>query len=102
MPKDLQPLSVTLEEAIDLILAKREQESKRLIKSFEEDADLQVLNGRYGAYISYKKANYKLPKTVTDPSSLTFEMCMDIIKESGEKAPVKKRKAPARRKAASK
>ncbi len=102
LPKDLQPLSVTLEEAIDLILAKREQESKRLIKSFEEDADLLVLNGRYGAYISYKKANYKLPKTVTDPSSLTFEMCMDIIKESGEKAPVKKRKAPARRKAASK
>lgn len=104
LPKELQPLSVTLDEAVELILAKREQESKRLIKTFDEDEELQVLNGRYGAYISYKKANYKLPKTVTDPSSLTFDMCMDIIKESGEKAPVKKKKATAstRKKAVSK
>ncbi len=104
LPKELQPLSVTLDEAVGLILAKREQESKRLIKTFDEDEELQVLNGRYGAYISYKKANYKLPKTVTDPASLTFDMCMDIIKESEEKAPAKKKKtvATTRKKAVSK
>ena len=104
LPKELQPLSVTLDEAIELILAKREQESKRLIKTFDEDEELQVLNGRYGAYISYKKTNYKLPKTVTDPSSLTFDMCMDIIKESEEKAPAKKKKTTTstRKKAVSK
>lgn len=101
LPKEFSPLEVTLEEAEQLILAKREQESQRLIKGFTEDAELEVLNGRYGAYISYKKSNYKLPKG-TDPTALTFEECMAIIKASDEKdaggkKKTTKRKAPAKK-----
>ncbi len=90
LPKEYEPLAVTLEEAITLIEAKRLQESQRLIKKFEQDEDLQVLNGRYGAYIAYKKKNYKLPKG-TEPTELTFETCMQIIKEADENPAPKKR-----------
>lgn len=92
LPKSFEPLSVSLDEAIELIRAKREQESKRLIKSFDEEPDLQVLNGRYGAYICYKKENYKLPKSVSDPSALTVEMCMEIVKAGQDKESGKKKK----------
>ncbi len=88
IPKGVDPLEITLEEAIDLIENKRLQEKNKNIKSFTEDADLQVLNGRYGPYIAYKGSNYKIPKT-QKPEELTFEACMDIIKKTGE-APAKK------------
>ena len=71
---------MTLEEAIDIIHQKREQESQRLIKSFTEEPDLEILNGRYGAYIAYKKKNYKIPKG-SEPASLSLEACLQIIKE---------------------
>ena len=92
LPKEFQPLSVSLDEAIELIRAKREQESRRLIKSFDEEPELQVLNGRYGAYICYQKENYKLPKSVSDPSALTVEMCMEIVKAGQDKESGKKKK----------
>ena len=91
LPKTLEPLSVTLDEAIELIKAKREQESQRLIKSFPEDSELEVLNGRYGPYIAYKKKNYKIPKG-TEPKELSFDACMQIIKESDEKIPSEKKR----------
>lgn len=91
LPKTLEPLSVTLDEAIELIKAKREQESQRLIKSFPEDSELEVLNGRYGPYIAYKKKNYKIPKG-TEPKELSFDACMQIIKESDEKIPLEKKR----------
>lgn len=91
LPKSLEPLSVTLDEAIELIKAKREQESQRLIKSFPEDSELEVLNGRYGPYITYKKKNYKIPKG-TEPKELSFDACMQIIKESDEKTPSEKKR----------
>lgn len=90
LPKTYEPLSVTLEEAIDIIHQKREQESQRLIKSFTEEPDLEILNGRYGAYIAYKKKNYKIPKG-SEPASLSLEACLQIIKESEEKPATKKR-----------
>ena len=90
LPKNYEPLSVTLEEAIELIHQKREQESQRLIKSFTEEPELEILNGRYGAYIAYKKKNYKIPKG-TEPGSLTLETCMQIIKDSENKPATKKR-----------
>ena len=65
-------MTVTLAEAITLIEAKRKQEAEKLIKSFTEDENMQILNGRYGPYICYDKANYKIPKG-TDPHTLTFE-----------------------------
>lgn len=94
IPKDLAPLSITLDQAIELINAKRAEESQRIVKTFEEDPDLQILNGRYGIYIAYKKQNFKIPKTVEDPSKLTLEECRKIIEEQ----PQKPKKAAASRK----
>lgn len=86
IPRTLSPLDITLDEAVELIKAKREADSKKLVKTFDEDPELQILNGRYGMYLSYKKSNYKLPKTVEDPAALTREECLAII-ESQESKP---------------
>ncbi len=90
LPKEYTPQGVTLDEAVALIQQKREQESQRLIKKFDEDADLELLNGRFGPYIAYKKKNYKLPKG-TEPASLSFAECMKIIEEGDKAAPSKKK-----------
>jgi DNA topoisomerase-1 len=87
LPKEENPMEISIEKAIELIHSKREDDKNRKIKSFTEDAELEVLNGRFGAYISYKKKNYKIPKKA-DPSALTFEECMEIIKND---APAEKR-----------
>ena len=94
LPKEFTPQGVSLEDAIILIQQKREQESQRLIKKFDEDDELELLNGRFGPYIAYKKKNYKLPKG-SEPASLTFADCMKIV-EDADKAPAKKN--PARKK----
>ena len=83
LPKEFEPMTVTLEEAIELIEAKRKAESEKIIKTFPENEGLQILNGRYGPYITLDKNNYKIPKG-TEPQSLTYEQCMEIIKEAGE------------------
>ena len=83
LPKEFEPMTVTLEEAIELIEAKRKAESEKIIKTFSENEGLQILNGRYGPYITLDKNNYKIPKG-TEPQSLTYEQCMEIIKEAGE------------------
>ena len=92
LPKSHDPLTVSLEEAAELIEAKRKAEAERIIKSFAENADLQVLNGRFGPYIAYKGSNYKLPKNVT-PAELSLEECLDIVnkQQEGGKAPAKRR-----------
>ena len=92
LPKNHDPLTVTYEEAVELIEAKRKLEAEKVIKTFEEDAELQVLNGRFGPYIAYKGANYKLSKNVV-PSELTQQECYAIIKKQAEsgKAPAKKK-----------
>ena len=89
IPKTLTPQNITLEEAIELIEKKREEDNNRIIKKYDEDSELEVLNGRYGAYIAYKKKNYKLPKG-TDAASLSYTDCMRIIEES-DKNPTGKR-----------
>ena len=83
IPKTLTPQGITLEEAIEAIEQKRQDDNNRLIKHYDEDAELEVLNGRYGPYIAYKKKNYKLPKG-TDAQSLSYTDCMRII-ESADK-----------------
>ncbi|MDE6099929.1 MAG: type I DNA topoisomerase [Paramuribaculum sp.] len=85
LPKEISPMEVTLDEAVALINAKREADSKKVVKVFPEDEDLQILNGRYGVYISYKKSNYKIPKTVADPAALTIEECLKIVEEQDSK-----------------
>ena len=101
IPKEFAPAAITLEEAVQLIVAKRDAETKKVVKTFTEDADMQILNGRYGIYIAYKKSNYKIPKTVKEPANLTFEECKEIV-ESQDSAPKKtttRRKTTARKKA---
>lgn len=96
IPKDLNPLSITLEEAITLIEEKQKKDEQRFIKKFEEEPELEILNGRFGPYISYKKKNYKIPKKGSKPEELTLEEAKKII-EDADKAP-----APAKKKAARK
>ena len=90
IPKDLNPLTITAEEAIALIEGKRVKDEQRFINKFEEDPEMEILKGRFGPYISYQKANYRIPKTVTDPTILTLEDCKKIIAEAGEKPAAKK------------
>ncbi|MBD5192837.1 MAG: type I DNA topoisomerase [Bacteroidales bacterium] len=85
IPKDMAPTEITLDEAIELINEKRAQEKQRVLKTFAEDADMQILNGRYGVYISYKKENFKIPRTVTAPADLSYDECMEIVKNQEDK-----------------
>ena len=78
------PLTITLDEAVSLILNKRDSESKKVLKTFPGNSEIEVMNGRYGAYIAYQGSNYKIPKS-TDPTTLTEDECMDIIKRQIEK-----------------
>ncbi|GAB6011429.1 type I DNA topoisomerase [Viscerimonas tarda] len=89
LPKTFDPYSITGDEAIALILEKRKKDSEKLIKTFDEDADIQILNGRYGPYISYQKSNYKIPKSV-NPPDMTYEECMKIIQSDPDKENTKK------------
>ncbi|MDE6326711.1 MAG: type I DNA topoisomerase, partial [Duncaniella sp.] len=73
IPKNIAPTAITIEEAISLIDAKRAEEANKVVKTFDEDPDIQILNGRYGIYIACKKSNYKIPKTVADPAALSIE-----------------------------
>jgi DNA topoisomerase-1 len=84
LPKGVDPLSITAEEAIDLIQAKRKSDAEKFIKEFEEDKDVQVLNGRYGPYIKFGKKNLKIPKDMI-PEDLTYEQCVKINEETPEK-----------------
>ena len=72
-------MDIDLSQAISLIEDKRKEDAAAHMKTFAEDAELEIMNGRFGPYIKYKGNNYKLPKTIKDPSSLTYQECMDII-----------------------
>jgi DNA topoisomerase-1 len=85
LKKEHDPLSITEEEAIELILEKREADEKKHIKSFEENPEIQVLNGRWGPYIKFGKDNFKIPKD-KEAESLTYDETIKII----ENQPVKK------------
>lgn len=82
LDKTDDPYTVTLERTIELIEAKREKDQKALIKTFDEEPELRVLNGRWGPYIAYKKKNYKLAKG-TVGEELSLADCMKIIAETG-------------------
>jgi DNA topoisomerase-1 len=83
------PYSIEKERAIEIINEKLEKDRNRIIKSFEEDQDLLILNGRWGPYITCKKENYRIPGKV-DPKSLSYEDCRKIIKEAANKKSQKK------------
>ena len=79
IPKGVSPTAITLEEAQDLIVEKRDADSKKVVKIFDEDPDMQILNGRYGIYICYKKDNYKIPRSIKEPENLTLQECLEIV-----------------------
>lgn len=88
IPKEQDPHTITEKEAIELIEQKREKDSKKIIKIFEQDSEIQILNGRFGPYIAYQKKNYKIPKN-QDPATLSLEEVKQIISST---PPSEKRK----------
>ena len=95
LPKDEDPLTVTLDTAISLIEEKRKAEEQRHLKKFDEDPKLEVLNGRYGPYIAYDGANYRIPRDMHEKAAeLTYEQCMDFIKNP----PAPKKRAAVKKK----
>lgn len=80
----IDPLELSYDDAVKMILNKREMESKKVIKSFPEDPEIEIMNGRYGAYIAYKGSNYRIPKNM-EASELSLDECMEIIRRQIEK-----------------
>ena len=87
LPKDIDPLDVSEEQAIEIILDKRKRDSERLIKAFDENPDVKILNGRWGPYIEFGKQNVKIPKG-KEPKDLTYEDCKALA-DAEAKAPKK-------------
>ena len=90
--KDVDPLEITLSEAVELIKAKAEAAAKALINEFEHDPTVKVLVGRYGPYFSIGKDNYKIPKG-EEAESLTLERCLEIASNSTPSNKSKRRSA---------
>ncbi len=86
LPKNIDPLAITLDEAISLIQEKRQQESQKHMKFFLEDPKLEVMNGRYGPYLVYDGKNYRLPKHLHEKAKeLTYDECMKVIQATPAK-----------------
>ena len=92
IPKEESPMNITFERAVEIILEKRESDANKLIKSFTEEEDMQLLNGRWGPYLKIGKNNFKLPKGA-EAEKLTYDECITISKNQpkGKKKPVKKK-----------
>lgn len=80
LDKSDNPSDVDRERAIEIILAKREEEKNRIIREYDENKEVKVLRGRYGPYISIGKKNFKIPKG-TEPESLSLDDCIEISKD---------------------
>lgn len=91
IPKEEDPMSITLERAIELIHAKREADANKIIKLFPEREDVQLLNGRWGPYLKIGKNNFKLPKDV-EVEKLTLEQCIEISENQPAKKKVVRKK----------
>lgn len=79
LPKTISPTEATLQQAIELIETKRRDDLSKIVKTFDDEPDMQILNGRYGVYIAYKGNNYRIPKSVVDPAALTLAQAREII-----------------------
>ena len=86
MPKDKDPLTISLDEAVALIDQKRREDAEKHLRVFEEDSEMEIMRGRFGAYLYYKGSNYHLSKAQqTDYQSLTYEQCLAIIEAQESK-----------------
>jgi len=90
IPKEDDPHDIEQDRAIEIIEAKRKADNERLIKTFDEDPNVQVLNGRWGPYIKFGKKNVKIPKGKT-PAELTFAECKELADKTPEKSKRKKK-----------
>ena len=80
LPKGMDPMTVTIGDAVKLIDDKRHEEERKHLRVFTEDLDLEILNGRYGPYIAYKGKNYRLPKALHDKvRDISYEEVMEIV-----------------------
>ncbi len=96
IPKGEDPMATTLERAIELIEAKRKAEKERHIKTFVEDAKMELLKGRFGPYIAYDGKNYRIDKKLHERAlagDLSYEECTDIVKNSPEPKPRRGRRS---------
>ncbi len=90
LPADIDPMAITLEEAEKILAEKQDQEKQKHIKSFEEDAKMEILNGRYGPYNSYEANNYRLQRNLNAKAAeLTFDECKKIVDEAPANTTVK-------------
>ncbi|MBR0037581.1 MAG: type I DNA topoisomerase [Bacteroidales bacterium] len=85
VPKGTNPADVTLEDAIKLIQGKRDEDKKKILRTFQEDDNLQILNGRYSPYLSYNGKNYKIPHG-KNIEKLSYQDCLSIIDASDNAA----------------
>ena len=92
IPKEIDPLAIEYDEAVELIKERKKAEAEKHLKSFKEDAELQILNGRYGPYIVYKGSNYKIPRTVKEPKELSYEQCLEIVEKEASKPKLARKK----------
>ena len=90
IPKELDPMEIDFDTALEIYLEKVKQAEANKIKSFEEQPDLFVLNGKYGPYIKQGKANFKIPKDLV-AEDLELKDCLDIIKNQPKKTRGKKK-----------
>jgi len=88
IPKGEDPVTVDFDRAVELLEEKKKKDAEKFIKSFDEEPEIQILNGRWGPYIKYKKKNYKIPKT-TEAKDLSLAECQDMIKKQDK---IKKKK----------
>ena len=87
IPKEIDPLKITFEQAVIMVHRKQIEEEERHLKRFEEDANMEILNGRYGPYIVLDGVNYRIPKPQqAKAADLTYEECKAIIEAQGEKS----------------
>ncbi|NCD70193.1 type I DNA topoisomerase [Mucilaginibacter agri] len=87
LPKGVDPLEVSEQQAIDIILEKRKKDAEKLMKTFDENPDVKILNGRWGPYIEFGKLNVKIPKG-KEPLELTYDECKALA-DAMEKEPKK-------------
>ena len=95
LPADTDPLAITLDEALQLFTDRAEQQASRTLRTFDEDADIQILNGPYGPYISAHGTNVRLPRG-TKPETLTFEAVLTLL-EKAKDAPSKPHRGRAKK-----
>lgn len=97
IPKTMDPMTLSLEDAETMLREKREAEARKVIKTFAEEPDLQILNGRYGPYIAYQKKNYKIPSNV-EPADLNLEACFKVIELQKTKGETRKVRSATKKK----